>query len=116
MLSRGLIRYLVSLIVLTMLVGGQRTASQEVYQATIAATAAGTSAPLTFGPGALNLAPSVGLAALRDYHAALKIDFNGNEAGKPNPWTQTLILDVVGNPPARALTATFKGSAPLTDH
>ena len=112
MLGRNLISWLAALIVLTMLAGGQRVAPQAASQVTAAPTAAGTVAPLTFGPGSFNLPPSVGLAGLSDYQATLKVEFNGNEAGNPNPWTQTLNIIVNGKPPARALTATFTGSAP----
>jgi hypothetical protein len=109
MFRRNAVRGTVGLVVLMMLAGGSRTAPQANGQATTAATPA---AELTFGPGSFNLQPTMGLADLSGYQSTLKIDFNGNEDGQPNFWTETMAILSRGKPSARALTATFKGKAP----
>ncbi len=111
---RSLLGWLAPILVLAILASGQGAAPSAATQATAAATGqAATPAAVTFGPGTFNLQPSTGLTDLSGYQAALQVDFKGNEGGKPNPWTETLTLLVQGKPSARALTATFKGNAPV---
>jgi hypothetical protein len=113
MIRRGYIHWIATLIVLAVVGGGSSTVPQAAGQATATATAsAAMPAVITFGPGSFILRRASGLGDLGGYQATLKVDFNGNEGGKPNPWTETFELLVRGKPSARALTATFKGKAP----
>ncbi len=114
MIRRSYISWIIPFLMLAMLAGGSGAASQADEQATPAPTeGVGTpAATLTFGPGSFNLDPATGLAALSGYQATLKIDFQGNTGGKPNPWTETFSLLANAKPPARALTVTVKGNVP----
>lgn len=105
------------LIAFTLLAGAPGTAPQAARQATAAATdSAATPVVITFGPGSFNLQPASSLADLSGYQAALSLDFNGKEDGKASQWTETLVLLATAKPPARALTAKFKGKAPAADY
>ncbi len=114
MIRRVHVGWIAILIVLLILAGAPGATPQAAGQATAAATASAATPATqdTFGPGSFNLQPATGLADLSGYQATLSIDFKGNEGGKSNPWTETFQLLVRGKPLARALTATFKGSAP----
>ncbi len=114
MTRRLYLSWIVPLLVLVILGSGAGVAPHAAEQATTATASAGTLAAITFGPGAFNLQPSTGLADLKGYRATLSIDFKGNTGGQSNPWSEKLEILVQGKPSARALTATFKGKAPLT--
>src|SRR5438067_12869662 len=109
MIRRDFIRWIAVLIVLAILIGGQRAVPQAAGQATAAATPAAT---MSVGPGSFSLEPRTGLADLSGYQATLRVDFKGKEGGQASQWTETLELLASGKPAARALTATFKGKAP----
>src|SRR5262249_23778381 len=116
MIRRILTSWIIPLLMLAILADGSRTASQGTEQPTAAPTqaqaAATSAATLTVGAGSFNLQPTVGLADLSSYQATLKMDFQGNTAGKADPWTETQTLLASAKPPARALTVTVKGNVP----
>jgi len=114
MTHRNYLSWIATVLVLVILASGTALAPHAAEQATAVATdSPATPAATTFGPGSFNLQPSTGLADLKGYQATLNIDFKGNMGGQPNPWSETLAILVRGKPTARALTATYKGKAPL---
>jgi hypothetical protein len=118
MIPRRYLFWITLLIGFAMLAGVPGSAPQAAGQATAApTTSVGTpAADLTFGPGAFNLHPAVGLADLSGYQATFSLDFKGKAGGQDNPWTEKLVLLANSKPAVRALTATFKGKAPAADY
>lgn len=67
---------------------------------------------VVYGPGSFILLDTqTGLTDLKSYKAALKLAFDGSEAGQPSKWSKTYDLIAIKDPAARQLTIENTGES-----